>query len=162
MKRLFWTTLPLACALALLPATAAQAADSGNIGMGPRVGLTSNPDQVMVGWHYSAGQIAPHVRFQPNVEAGFGDDVTLVELNADFHYRFQESWDVWNPYAGAGLGYAMAFVDKGEDSNDVQVHLIGGVEKGIKSGAFFVETKIGLSDWTPDWKILVGWTFGRH
>jgi hypothetical protein len=53
MKRLFWTCLPLACALALLPAAAAQAAESGNIGMGPRVGLTSNPDQVMVGWHYS-------------------------------------------------------------------------------------------------------------
>lgn len=156
----------VALALGLLAAGAvagpAAAADSGNIGTGPRIGLTSNPDQVMVGWHYSAGQMAPHVRFQPNVELGFGDDITLVELNADFHYRFQESWDVWNPYAGAGLGFSMAFVNKGEDENNLQAHLVGGIEKGIKSGAFFVETKIGLSDWTPDWKLLAGWTFGRH
>lgn len=162
MKKLIGSALPLVFALSLFLAPGAPAAESGNIGMGPRVGLTSNPDQVMLGLHYSAGQIAPHVRFQPNAEIGFGDHVTLLELNADFHYRFQESWDVWNPYAGAGLGYAMAFVDGGGDHNDLQAHLVGGIEKGIKTGAFFVETKIGLSKWTPDWKLLVGWTFGRH
>lgn len=154
--------LTLALALcAPLPSTA-RAADPGNIGAGPRVGLSSNPDQVVVGVHYSAGQVAPHVRFQPNVEVGFGDDIKLLELNADFHYRFQDSWDVWNPYAGAGLGYGVAFLKHGDDQGDLQVHLIGGIEKGIKAGAFFTELKLGLGDRTADWKILAGWTFGRH
>lgn len=154
------TLLLLAACLAGTP-TEAGAAMPGNKGFGPRLGLSVDPDQIVVGVHASLGQLAPHVRFQPNVELGFGDDVTLVEINADVHYRFQNNWDVWNPYAGAGLGLGFAAVDGADDQSDLQVHLVGGVEKGVSNGAFFGEIKFGLSDETPDFKFLVGWTFRR-
>lgn len=159
--RVIWTLLLLPTALAVGTASSSSAAIPGNKGIGPRVGLSVKPDQVVVGAHASMGQLAPHVRFQPNVELGFGDNVTLLEINADVHYRFQNNWDVWNPYAGAGLGMGLAAVKNGDDTSDLQVHLIGGIEKGISSGAFFGEIKFGLSNETPDFKFLVGWTFRR-
>lgn len=151
----------LALAGTAVPMSDATAAMPGNKGYGPRLGVSVDPDQVVIGAHASLGQLAPHVRFQPNLELGLGDDITLFEVNADVHYRFQNNWDVWNPYAGAGLGVGFASIDGGDDQSDLQVHLIGGVEKGVSSGAFFGEIKFGLSDETPDFKFLIGWTFRR-
>jgi opacity protein-like surface antigen len=138
----------------------------GYHGFGPRVGLSFNPDQVFVGGHIDFGEAFPHVRFQPNLEIGFGDDITLIQVDGDFHYRFLEAWDVWNPYLGGGLGLSHASLDNAPDgvddsSTDFQIHVVGGIEKYISSGKFFVESKLGLVDETPDFKLLVGWTFAQ-
>lgn len=153
--------------LALVP-NAARASDPlsdlGFRGWGPRLGLTFSPDQFHFGAHTDFGAFAPRVRFQPNVEVGLGDNLTLVTLNFEAAYRFRETWDVWSPYLGGGLGLNFASYDSegldDDTSTDLGVSVLGGIEKGLSSGdRFFVETKLGLVDESPDVKVTVGWTF---
>jgi len=131
-------------------------------GWGPQVGLSLNPDQVHFGAHLDYGQFANHVRFQPNLELGFGDDVKLFTVNAEAAYRFNSTWDVWTPYLGGGVGVNIKSVDNGEENTsqtDLGVNLLGGFERGLANGdRFFIEAKVSLND-VPDAKIAVGWTF---
>jgi hypothetical protein len=150
--------------LAAAPAAGLAAERSrafGYQGFGPRVGLSIDPDQAFVGMHVDLGEAFPHVRFQPNAEIGFGDHATLLALDADFHFRFRESWDVWNPYVGGGLGLAEAWPEEGASRGDIVFHAVGGIERYISTGKFFLEAKLGLDDDAPDWKFLAGWTFTR-
>ena len=55
--------------------------DAGFRGWGPRVGLSLNPDQIHFGAHLDCGHFARHIRLQPNLELGFGDDVKLFTAN---------------------------------------------------------------------------------
>jgi hypothetical protein len=134
-------------------------------GWGPRVGLTLDPDQIHFGAHLDFGHFARHVRFQPNIEMGFGDDLMLVTANFEAAYRFRQAWDVWSPYVGGGIGINHARFDSGpagddETSTDLGVNVLGGIERGLSSGnRFFVEVKLGLVDESPDAKATVGWTF---
>jgi hypothetical protein len=56
------------------------------VGWGPRGGMTMDPDQAHFGMHVDAGEIVPRLRFQPNLEMGFGDDLFLVAFNAEAIY----------------------------------------------------------------------------
>ena len=96
--------IAIVMAAALIPALATASPDSdvGFRGWGPRVGLSLDPDQVHFGAHLDYGQFANHVRFQPNVEYGFGENWNLLTLNAEAAYRFNQNWDVWSPYLGGG------------------------------------------------------------
>lgn len=164
-KRVLTVLIAMLCALPLAtPADAEPESDIGFRGWGPRVGLTFNPDQVHVGAHLDFGNFARHVRFQPNVMVGFGDDLTFVSLNADAAYRFSERWDVWTPYLGGGIGanFASAGDDglDGDTNTDLGLSILGGIDKGLRDGdRFFVETKLGLTDSSPDVVVSVGWTF---
>ena len=62
-----------------------------------------------------------YLRFQPNVELGFGDDVTLIALNLEAAYRFRARRQSW--------------------------------------ARLFPEGKVGVSDASPDFKAMLGWTF---
>lgn len=154
----------LGVALASAPAMASPETDIGFRGWGPRLGLSVSPDQVHFGAHLDFGQFANHVRFQPNIEMGFGDNVKLFTLNAEASYRFIEQWDVWSPYLGGGLGANIKSFDNGngndsETQTDLGVNLLGGIEKGLANGdRFFIEGKFSLND-VPDAKVTVGWTF---
>lgn len=136
--------------------------DVGFRGWGPRVGLSLNPDQLHFGAHIDFGNFARHVRFQPNLELGFGDDIKLFTANAELAYRFSARWDVWSPYLGGGIGANVKSVDVGGDNTsrtDMGVNLLAGIEKGLSSGdRFFIEAKFSLND-VPDAKGTVGWTF---
>jgi hypothetical protein len=140
----------------------ARADDVGYRGWGPRVGLTIDPDQVHFGAHIDYGNLARHVRLQPNVEVGIGDDLTLVALNFEAAYRFSSRWDVWTPYLGGGPSVQFVGNDNGlgDGSNtEMGLNLLGGIDKGLASGSrFFMEAKLGLVD-APDFKFTVGWTF---
>ena len=126
------------------------------------MGLSLDPDQVHFGAHLDFGQFARHVRFQPNVELGFGNDVKLFTVNAEAAYRFSARWDVWSPYLGGGIGANIKSFDNGRGNSshtDLGVNLLGGIEKGLSNGdRFFVEAKLSLND-IPDAKITIGWTF---
>jgi hypothetical protein len=149
-------------ALSSAVALAGPDSDIGFRGWGPRVGLSVNPDQVYFGAHIDYGNFAKHIRFQPNVELGFGDNVKLFTLNAEAAYRFSAQWDVWSPYLGGGLGANIKSVDNSNNNNsdtDIGLNLLGGIEKGLSNGdRFFIEGKLSLND-VPDVKIAVGWTF---
>ncbi len=163
-------------ALATLALTASGALADGGLdhteevgyrGWGPRVGLTLDPDQVHFGAHLDFGNFAQHVRFQPNIELGFGDHIKLVTVNFEAAYRFRENWDVWSPYLGGGLGVNFWSFDNGRgngrgsaSSTELGVNLLGGIEKGLSSGnRFFTEAKLGLVNESPDLKLTAGWTF---
>ena len=158
----------LALGLAIAPGFARAQDDAGGgdelgyRGWGPRVGLTSGPDQVHVGLHMDYGVFAPRVRFQPNIEAGFGDNLTLVTFNFEAAYRFRDRWDAWTPYLGGGLGLDWYNFDNGPYDNsdtDLGMSVLGGIERGLKNGnRFFIEAKLGLTD-APDAKFTAGWTF---
>ena len=158
-------------ALILMPGLVQARSDTdvGYRGWGPRVGLTVGPDQIHFGAHVDFGNFARHVRFQPNLELGLGDHVTLVAINLEAAYRFQSRWDVWTPYLGGGLGLNFGDDDGGhgwrgrwwhDNSNtDIGLNILGGVEKGLRSGdRFFAEAKLGFAG-SPNLKLTFGWTF---
>ena len=135
--------------------------DIGFRGWGPRLGVSISPDQFHFGAHLDFGNFAQHVRFQPNIEVGVGDDVTLVTVNAEAAYRFLSRWDVWTPYAGGGLGANFKSFDNGDTDSetDIGVNVLAGIERGLSRGdRFFLEAKFSLND-APDAKVTAGWTF---
>ena len=150
-RRVAFTLLAAAWMLCAGPVAFAEAQD----GAGLRAGLSADPDQFFLGGHYVTRPLWDRLRFQPNVEAGFGDDSTVVALNAEFGYwvRLNAEWDVY-----FGGGPAMNVLSRnGRDGTDVEpgVNLLVGLR--YRSGLFF-EMKVGAID-SPDFKLAIGYTF---
>ena len=132
-------------------------------GIGPRLGLTMDPDQFHLGAHAEFGPFAQRGVFRPNVEIGFGNDITLVAVNLEGAYRFNADWGAWTPYAGGGLGLNFISWDApaGVDGSDTDLgfNLLAGVEYDFSTGKrLLLELKLGLAD-SPDVKITAGLTF---
>ncbi len=126
-------------------------------GWGPRLGLTMDPDQVHFGAHLDAGYLADQLRFQPNFEMGFGDNMDLAAFNFDLLYLFNSDMGSWSPYLGGGP--ALNITDRGNSDLDAGLNAVGGIERNLSSGGrFLTELRLGLID-TPDLKWTVGWTF---
>ncbi len=162
MKTRIVGALILLVGLTVTTAHADPATKEGFRGWGPRVGLTSGPDQFHFGGHMDIGNFAEHVRIQPSLDIGFGDNATLFAINLDGQYRFASQWDVWTPYVGGGPGIYIISVDVGDESisnTDTGLSAVGGIEKGLSNGSrFFLEARLGLFD-APDFKATAGWTF---
>jgi hypothetical protein len=147
------------CALCALVPAAALAQGSIETGIGPRVGVSINPDQIVFGGQAIVGEIAPNLTFDPSLELGFGDDVTVVALNFDLHYHFDVTNSKWRPYAGGGIGVGFFSVDNGGSDTEVGANLVVGAGTPTSGGnRFFGELRIGLGD-LPDLKMVVGWNF---
>jgi hypothetical protein len=146
-----------------LPALASNRG-AGYRGFGPRVGYTINPDQVHVGAHIDFGDIAGNLMMLPNLEVGFGDDLTTIAPSFELDYRFRSDWGAWTPYLGGGMGPVFYSAKHGGGSSSkLGIYLqfgIGRGSSGSESGHFFLEGKLGLAD-APDGKVTVGWTFGN-
>jgi len=150
--------LPLLAVLST-PLWAQGTAKIGYRGWGVRVGLSSDPDQVYGGFHWDLGEFAHNVRFRPNLEIGFGDNVDVLMANAEVHYVFSKV-QVWKPYVGGSTGFIYANPDAGDSDTDLTLTGVGGVETKLKSAtSFFIEGKVGLTDNEPDFKAGVGWTW---
>nr|MBN2278797.1 hypothetical protein [candidate division Zixibacteria bacterium] len=161
MSKIIFSSL-LFILLCGLTATAGQRS-AGFHGIGPRVGLTMNPDQVHFGGHIDFGDLAPNLMMLANLEIGIGDDLTMVAPSFELDYRFREDWGAWTPYLGGGVGPLFYSFEHGDNSSDFGAYLQFGIGKGSagnQSGHFFIEGKLGLGD-APDFKATVGWTFGK-
>ena len=137
----------------LLPAVAAAQ------GPGIRGGVSIDPDQFYFGGHFETGELVDGVHFRPNVEAGLGNDLTLVALNFEFVYKFPRR-NGWRIYAGGGPGVNFYSFDRGPNraratESEAGLNFLIGVEQS--SGLFF-EFKVGALD-SPELKFGVGWTF---
>jgi hypothetical protein len=156
----------------LSAATIAPAAEIGWNGWGPRVGLSSDPDQVVAGAHFDLGEFTRNLRFQPSVEIGLGDDLLSFYGNAMTAYYFPVKGNV-TPYAGAQLTAWLAdfddepgpqpFDDEFDDGFNTEIGLaaLGGIETRFKSGTrFLAELQLELTN-HPEVKVMAGWTFGR-
>ena len=137
-----------AAILAVAPPALAQQ------GPGLRAGFSASPDQFYFGGHYVTGPVWDRLRFQPNVEAGFGSDRTLVAFNMEFGYWMSVSSD-WQAYVGGGPAMNLVSRD-GKSGDDVGPGL--NVCAGLRRrGGLFVEMKVGAFD-SPDFKLAVGYT----
>ena len=134
-------------------------------GAGPRVGFSVSPDQLVLGGHLVVGEVAPSITFDPNLELGFGDNLTAVDVNFDLHYHFTIRDTDWRPYFGAGLGINFTEVDRRAPNEDTSNTSVGGtllLGAGIptRSGnRFFGEMKFGLGGDLPEMKLIAGWNF---
>jgi len=143
---------------------AATAAVAGEVTGGIRGGVTFDPDQVHVGAHLYAGEMFPHGYFVPNIEIGFGDNLTLVALNPELVYRFERVRGAdWGFYAGGGLGINFYNWDSSrhgdDDDTELGLNLLGGATRGLSGGnELFFEVKFGVAD-SPEGKLTVGLTF---
>jgi hypothetical protein len=136
-----------------------EAGADGIRGLGPRVGLTIDPDQVHVGGHLDLGDVASRLALVPNLEVGFGDDFTVVTVMAEFDYRFPSIGSAWRPYVGGGIGPVFVSHDSGADDTELGLTIQGGfARRNDTGGALFLELKLGLVD-APDAKFTLGWTF---
>ncbi len=154
----------LVIVLALLVlAVPASAQELGYYGIGPRVGVTSDPDQVFAGMQFNFGEFVPNLRFQPNFEIATGDDFDIISITTPVHYRFVVQGKVV-PYAGGGITFAYVNMDLPRDRSDsdfeIAAKAIGGVEWPLSNGnAFFLELNVGFGD-IQDVAVLAGWMFG--
>lgn len=153
-----------AFAFALLVPTGAFAASHSFSTLGPHLGFSSDPGQVLFGGQLEFGEVAPQLDFVPGVDLGFGDHFTVVSLNGDFHYRIPLEGTKWQPYAGAGIALHFISTDvigPGIDrsTTDGGGSLILGADVPTAAGnRFFAEAKFGLGD-GPSFKMIAGWNF---
>ena len=151
----------LALAIAALTLTGASLASAQSEEIGPRVGLSINPDQFVVGGQMQFPLTDVHgLAISPSLELGVGDNVTVVEINTDLLYHFENAGPRWNPYVGGGLGIAFFDANNGGGSQtELGVNLLGGLRFRQRSGShLFTELRLGIGD-VPDAKVLVGWNF---
>lgn len=130
-------------------------------GVGPRLGVTIDPDQFHIGGQLDLGDLAERLMIIPSLEIGFGDNVTIITPMFDVQYRFREDWGSWNPYLGAGIGPVFISADHGGDNTELGLTIQGGIARRMVSqtGFFFLEGKLGLVDY-PDVRLSAGWNFG--
>src|SRR3989442_5880053 len=94
--------LALLLAAGLLLPAAAHAASITTFG--PGFGVSISPDQLVLGGQLAIDEVAPNVSLHPSLELGFGDDRTVIAMNADMYYHFAVQGTDWTPYAGLGVG----------------------------------------------------------
>ena len=163
LRRMVWVCVT-ACALAL-PCAAHAAQGTLTSGVGPRIGFSSDPDQFLVGGQLTLGPVAPSLTFDPSLELGFGDNLTVIAVNLDLHYHFNTN-TTWRPYVGAGatinwVDFDNDFYGSGRESD---TRAGGGIVVGVgaptgSGNRFFTELKLGLSSDVPDLKLVAGWNF---
>ena len=140
-----------------------SSSDFGWQGWGLRAGLSSDVDQFVGGAHFNLGEIATHLRFQPDVQLGTGDDVTTLYGTAPVYYRF-DSGRRMTPYAGGGLAVGWVDADYGatnqsDSSIELGAKATGGLEwSRKKEQSFFLELSLGIGD-VHDATLLAAWTF---
>jgi hypothetical protein len=123
-------------------------------GPGARAGVSVDPDQFYVGGHYETDELIEHLHLRPNLEVGFGDDVTTYAINIEAVYKFPiKNRRDTSFYAGGGPAINIYDRDNESDAKG-GLNLLGGIE----FGKVFVEVKGGVFD-SPNLKVGIGYTF---
>jgi opacity protein-like surface antigen len=167
-RYLIWTTIMVAVLpiWAEAPDHTSSETDIRWKGWGVRVGLASDPDQIVGGAQFNLGEFRRNLRFQPDVQLGLGDDATTLFATAPVYYRFTVQ-EKFTPYAGGGV--ALGFVDRDlpstsnadETSFEIGGRVTGGLEWSRNNGATFaVELSLGLGD-IHDAQVVALWNFGK-
>jgi len=154
MQRAMKTLLPVVVILICFASGSAIAQS----GIGIRAGVTADPTQFHFGGHYITKPFFKALSFRPNLEIGFGDNVTTIATNFEVAYSIPIPNSNVSAYFGAGpalLFYNFDdFPDHDTDTGGGFNILIGAEYKH----GFFGEFKIGTFD-SPDFKFTVGFTF---
>jgi hypothetical protein len=146
------TGLSFLLGFVVLSATPATAQDAGIRG-----GISIDPDQFYFGGHIETGALVDRLHFRPNVEAGFGDDLTVIAANMEFVYKFTTRRP-WNLYVGGGPALNVYMFD-GPGDNDAETEAGFNGLVGVESSrGLFFEFKVGAID-SPEFKFGVGYTW---
>lgn len=132
----------------------AQEAPSG-LGFGVRAGLGLKPDQFVVGGQFSLGKSLKIFRVVPSVDVGFGDNVTTIDLNADFLARLVVEGTSFGFYGGGGP--TLAFFDRSGGGSDWEfgVSAVAGLQVPIiPTKATNIEARFGIGH-IPDFRLLL-------
>lgn len=143
-----------------------ETSDSSTGAIGLRAGLSLSPDQFHFGAHTNLGQIVGPMRLVPNIEIGFGDDMTMICLNGDLVYDFPDT-----PFSvGGELGINYVKYDFGDfesipgfevddTSTDLGLSVLANYNLVMGSGkTLLLEAKLGLSN-SADFKFTAGYNF---
>ena len=131
-------------------------------GWGVRGGISSDPDQFVVGMHLEMGEMAENLFLVPNFDLGLGDDATVLTINPDIVYRMNVV-GAGHLYFGGTLSLVYVNVDtKGVsgDNDDTELGIAGiaGYRFPMEN-PFFVDLKLGIIDDYPELKVMAGYTF---
>ena len=148
------------CLLTAAPAgaqTAGQPADTA-MSFGVRAGVSAQPNQFVVGGHIESPRlgVTRTVSLRPNVEIGFGDDVTLLTGNLEIVRWFEFPNSPWTMYVGGGPSLNWLLEDEGDVGGGAT--LLVGLQHA--QGLFF-EMKAGGGFNAPTLKGIVGFTLSR-
>ncbi len=146
MRRVCLIAAGTAVVLALMAAPAAA-----QVSFGPRAGLSGNPDQFFVGGHVESADLGHKVTFRPNVEAGFGSDLTLITVNLELVHWMSLKNSRWQAYAGGGAGTNFWITDV-EKTMYGALNIVFGVQH---DQGLFAEMKVGIE---PSVKLTVGYS----
>src|SRR5262249_23268451 len=102
-------------------------------GFGGPTGVSVDPDPFYPGPHVGVGPLVSNLWFRPNLEIGFGDDVTLISINAELAYYFPTK-SAWRLYVGGGPALNIYDHDSGSDTEGGLNFLFGVQHRG----GFFV------------------------
>lgn len=138
----------------VLLALSANRAQAQNVGV--RAGVSADPDQFYAGVHYESADLIERLRFRPNIEIGFGDNVTLVAFNLEFAYRVPLQRTAWNMYIGGGPALDIRRANEDTRAGGGFNILIGLAHRG----GLFTELKVGALK-SPNVKFGVGYTFHK-
>ncbi len=169
IKRMLVLTAILMIALPIWAEETVETSSQSDIGWkgwGLRAGVTTDPDQVVGGVQFNLGEFTRNLRFQPDVQLGFGDDATTLYATAPVYYRFNAD-QKFTPYAGGGIALGFIEVDLpatsgGDDTSfEIGIRATGGLEWNLKSGgALAVELSLGSGD-IHDAQVVAVWNFGN-
>ena len=158
--------LALAISMMATMAFAQGETESKPMAFGARVGYSISPDQFYVGAQADLGNVFGPGRLVPNVEFGFGDNLTTICFNGDYLYDFEGTpWTVggevgiiYTSWDDGGLSDIPGY-DYDSSSTDIGLSVLGNYNLVLSNGKILVlEAKLGLAN-SPDFKLGVGYNF---
>jgi len=130
--------------------------------LGLRAGYTSwkSTKQFHFGAHARLGELFPSVHFTPNLEMGFGDNMTVIAANGDLAYSFTELVnDPLGLYAGGSLSLIYTKPHSFESDFNLGLSGLAGVTWKFGNGnEGLAEVRFGILD-SPGFKATLGYTF---
>lgn len=154
MKKITRLFPMLLAAMILLVSGSAMA----QTGFGVRAGVSADPAQFHVGAHYVSEPLVGQLSFRPNLELGFGNDLTVVAANFEFAYKIPLPKTEAGVYIGAGPALVVrSFSESSARDTDTGggFNVLLGIEH---SKGLFGELKVGTID-SPEIKFTIGYTF---
>jgi len=131
-------------------------------GFGPRIGYSSNPDQLVIGAQAVFGRFLKITRFAPSFDFGTGDNMKTYTFNADMRFIFSLPKSSTALYAAAGPTLIYGDADNGGSDTEVGATITAGVRFPMgKAGFYNLEGRFGIGD-VPDFKIILGIMFGGN
>ena len=133
-------------------------------GLGPRVGVSFDPGQFVMGGHADWGDLFPNTSWLfPVIEVGLGSSRTTTSIGTDVLFRFRDRWGQWTPYLGGELDLIITNFDRsqgGDTETDLGLMGVLGIQKAFsRVNTLGFEAKIKIVD-APLVKIMATLTFG--